>query len=74
MRILSKLTLQTVLNTFNRSAIKTAMEGDFDTGNMRFKGSRDIRSVFLIGVECWHSRSLIALKNKLEKAASAPFL
>jgi hypothetical protein len=25
------------LKYFNRSAIKTAMEGDFDTGNMRFK-------------------------------------
>ena len=38
---------------FNRSPIKTAMEGDFDTGNMRFKarerysfGVSDLRCVF----------------------------
>ena len=41
------------LKYFNRAAIKTAMEGDFDTGNMRFKarerysfGFSDPRSLF----------------------------
>ena len=34
---------------FNRSAIKTAMEGDFDTGNMRFKA----RERYSFGVSDW---------------------
>jgi len=34
---------------FNRSPIKTAMEGDFDTGNMRFKA----RERFSFGVSDW---------------------
>jgi len=36
---------------FNRSAIKTAMEGDFDTGNMRFKA----RERYSFGVSDWRS-------------------
>ena len=34
---------------FNRSSIKTAMEGDFDTGNMRFKA----RERYSFGVSDW---------------------
>jgi hypothetical protein len=34
---------------FNRSALKTAMEGDFDTGNMRFKA----RERYSFGVSDW---------------------
>jgi hypothetical protein len=34
---------------FNRAAIKTAMEGDFDTGNMRFKA----RERYSFGVSDW---------------------
>ena len=34
---------------FNRSPIKTAMEGDFDTGNMRFKA----RERYSFGVSDW---------------------
>ena len=34
---------------FNRSPIKTAMEGDFDTGNMRFKA----RERYAFGVSDW---------------------
>ena len=36
---------------FNRSPIKTAMEGDFDTGNMRFKA----RERYSFGVSDWRS-------------------
>ena len=36
---------------FNRAAIKTAMEGDFDTGNMRFKA----RERYSFGVSDWRS-------------------
>ena len=36
---------------FNRSAIKTAMEGDFDTGNMRFKA----RERYSFGVSDWRT-------------------
>tara|TARA_R110002167_G_scaffold105683_2_gene271685 strand:+ start:498 stop:1409 length:912 start_codon:yes stop_codon:yes gene_type:complete len=36
---------------FNRSPIKTAMEGDFDTGNMRFKA----RERYAFGVSDWRS-------------------
>ena len=36
---------------FNRAAIKTAMEGDFDTGNMRFKA----RESYSFGVSDWRS-------------------
>ena len=34
---------------FNRAPIKTAMEGDFDTGNMRFKA----RERYSFGVSDW---------------------
>jgi phage major head subunit gpT-like protein len=37
------------LKYFNRSAIKTAMEGDFDTGNMRFKA----RERYSFGFSDW---------------------
>lgn len=36
---------------FNRSPIKTSMEGDFDTGNMRFKA----RERYSFGVSDWRS-------------------
>ena len=36
---------------FNRSPIKTAMEGDFDTGNMRFKA----RERYSFGVSDWRA-------------------
>jgi hypothetical protein len=36
---------------FNRAAIKTAMEGDFDTGNMRFKA----RERYSFGVSDWRA-------------------
>jgi hypothetical protein len=36
---------------FNRSPIKTAMEGDFDTGNMRFKA----RERYSFGLSDWRS-------------------
>jgi len=36
---------------FNRAAIKTAMEGDFDTGNMRFKA----RERYRFGVSDWRA-------------------
>ena len=36
---------------FNRAPIKTAMEGDFDTGNMRFKA----RERYSFGVSDWRS-------------------
>jgi|TARA_R110001606_G_scaffold68703_5_gene156770 hypothetical protein len=36
---------------FNRSPIKTAMEGDFDTGNMRFKA----RERYSFGVSDWRT-------------------
>ena len=36
---------------FNRSPIKTALEGDFDTGNMRFKA----RERYSFGVSDWRS-------------------
>ena len=36
---------------FDRAAIKTAMEGDFDTGNMRFKA----RERYSFGVSDWRS-------------------
>jgi hypothetical protein len=36
---------------FNRSPLKTAMEGDFDTGNMRFKA----RERYSFGVSDWRS-------------------
>ena len=36
---------------FNRTPIKTAMEGDFDTGNMRFKA----RERYSFGVSDWRS-------------------
>jgi len=38
---------------FNRAAIKTAMEGDFDTGNMRFKA----RERYSFGVSDWRAVS-----------------
>ena len=37
------------LKYFNRAAIKTAMEGDFDTGNMRFKA----RERYSFGFSDW---------------------
>ena len=49
MPFLSKLTLQMAFKMFNRAAIKTAMEGDFDTGNMRFKA----RERYSFGVSDW---------------------
>ena len=39
------------LKLFNRTPIKTAMEGDFDTGNMRFKA----RERYAFGVSDWRS-------------------
>ena len=38
-------------NYFNRAPIKTAMEGDFDTGNMRFKA----RERYSFGVSDWRT-------------------
>ena len=37
------------MKMFNRAAIKTAMEGDFDTGNMRYKA----RERYSFGFSDW---------------------
>ena len=44
----------------NRSPIKTAMEGDFDTGNMRFKA----RERYSFGVSDWRCLGTPVPKNR----------
>ena len=54
---------------FNRAPIKTAMEGDFDTGNMRFKA----RERYSFGVSDWRcvdaGRIIFPSKPKYLRAA-----
>jgi hypothetical protein len=60
---------------FNRSPIKTAMEGDFDTGNMRFK-ARERYSVRRLGLACglrYRWRCVIAERcSDFEKGGLVP--
>ena len=62
------------LKHFERMPMATAMDPDFDTGNMRYKAKRDILSASQILVHCSVHQSLIKKTILIRAFANCPFL